>query len=54
MEVFLSLLVALVGLLMYIMSGNPKIQELGRIMFAAGMFAFLFIAGPQVVGLLGR
>lgn len=54
MEVFLSLLVALVGLLMYILSANPKIQELGRIMFAAGMFAFLFVAGPQVVGLLGR
>lgn len=54
MELFLSLLVALVGLLMYILAGNPKIQELGRIMFAAGMFAFLFTAGPQMVGLLGK
>lgn len=54
MIVFLSLLIALVGLLMYIMSGNPKIQELGRIMFAAGMFAFLFVGGEQVVTLLGR
>lgn len=54
MVVFLSLLIALVGMLMYILSGNPKIQELGRIMFAAGMFAFCFVAGPQVVGLLGK
>ena len=54
MTIFLALLVALIGLLMYILSGNPKIAELGRIMFAAGMFAFLFVAGPQVVGLLGQ
>lgn len=54
MIVFLSLLVALVGMLMYILAGNPKIQELGRIMFAAGMFAFLFVGGEQVVTLLGR
>ena len=54
MIVALSLLVALVGMLMYLLSGNPKIQELGRIMFAAGVFAFLFVGGDTVISLLNR
>jgi len=31
MVVFLSLLIALVGMLMYLLAGNIKIQELGRV-----------------------
>jgi Na+/phosphate symporter len=41
MIIVLSLLVALVGVLMYALSGNPKLQEIGRIMFAFGLLAFL-------------
>jgi hypothetical protein len=37
----LTLLVALVGLLMYILAANPKLQEIGRILFFAGVLAFL-------------
>lgn len=41
MIIFLSLLVALVGALMYALSANPKLIELGRLAFFAGLLAFL-------------
>ncbi|HXI85257.1 MAG TPA: hypothetical protein VNL17_14345 [Verrucomicrobiae bacterium] len=41
MIIYLSLLVALVGVLMYALSANPKLQEIGRISFAMGLLAFL-------------
>lgn len=46
-----SLLVAVIGLLIYFRVVNPKWQEVGRIMFAAGMFAFCFqLQGYKVSG----
>jgi Na+/phosphate symporter len=39
--VALSLVVLIVGLLMYALSANPKLQEIGRIMFAFGLLAFM-------------
>jgi len=41
MLIYLSLLVALVGVLVYVLANNGKVVELGRLMFAAGLFAFL-------------
>jgi Na+/phosphate symporter len=41
MTIYLSLLVALVGVLMYALCTNPKLQEIGRISFFAGLLAFL-------------
>lgn len=41
MIIYLSLLVAVVGLLMYALSANPKLSEAGRIMFFCGLLAFL-------------
>lgn len=41
MIVYISLLVSLIGLLMYALSGNLKLVEIGRIMFALGLLAFL-------------
>lgn len=41
MVILVSLLVALIGLLMYALSANPKLQEIGRIMFAFGLLAGL-------------
>lgn len=37
----LSLIVGIVGLLMYALSANAKVSEIGRIMFAFGLLAFL-------------
>lgn len=41
MVIYLSLLVALVGVLMYALSENGKLVEIGRISFFAGLLAFL-------------
>ena len=41
MIIYLSLLVALVGCLMYALAANPKVQELGRLAYACGLLAFL-------------
>ena len=53
MIVLLSLVVAIVGLLMYALCVNPKLQEIGRIAFFCGLLAFLFEAGPHIVSLIG-
>jgi Na+/phosphate symporter len=41
MIIALSLLVAIIGLLMYALAGNPKLVRVGEIMFGAGLLAFL-------------
>ena len=48
MIIYLSLLVALVGGLLYLLCNgpsptSPKVAELGRIMFGVGLAAFLFM-----------
>jgi hypothetical protein len=48
----LSIIIAVVGLLMYALAGNPKIVEVGRIMFWTGLLAFLLGGGATAaVGL---
>jgi hypothetical protein len=43
MVIYLSLLVALIGILMYALCANPKLVEIGRISFFAGLLAFLLM-----------
>lgn len=50
--IILPLLVCLVGLLVYALSANPKVAELGRIMFACGLLLTLVVAGSPAVRLL--
>ncbi|HKO84458.1 MAG TPA: hypothetical protein VJ140_07810 [Actinomycetota bacterium] len=38
----LPLIVALVGLVVYAISANAKVAEIGRISFFSGLLAFLF------------
>lgn len=54
MVIFLSLLVALVGVLMYALCApsNGKLIEIGRIMFMCGLLAFLLQVTPQVLTLV--
>ena len=52
MVLLISLLFALLGLLAYALSANPKVQELGRITFFVGLLAFLLQLGPLVTTLL--
>ena len=41
MIIYLSLLVAILGLLVYALSANPKWAEIGRISYGMGLLAFL-------------
>ena len=52
MSVFLPLLVALIGLVVYIVTANPKVAELARLAYLAGLLAFLLQVSGQVVSLL--
>lgn len=56
MLILLSVLVALVGVLMYALSGNPKLVEIGKIMFAVGLFVFLECTcrGNSLLGIMPR
>jgi Na+/phosphate symporter len=51
MTIWLSLLIALIGVLMYALSANPKLAEIGRIAFFAGLLSFLLNA-ERVVALI--
>lgn len=56
MIIYLSLLVALVGVLMYALSANPKLVEIGRIAFGCGLLAFLLSLGEagKMIGVVPR
>lgn len=55
MVILLVLLVALVGLLLYGFAVNPKVIEIGRIMFWTGLLAFLFnVASAHMVNLFSH
>lgn len=41
MIIYLSLLVAILGLLTYALSNNPKAMEAGRLAWMVGLLAFL-------------
>lgn len=50
MTIVFSLLVSIIGLLMYALSTNGKVVEIGRIMFWTGLLAFLL--GGGVAGVI--
>lgn len=45
MQIYLSVAFALVGVLAYALSGNPKVSEIGRLAFFAGLLVFLASVG---------
>ena len=49
MIIYVSLLVALIGVLMYALAANPKLVEIGRIAFAFGLLAFLLRISKAIV-----
>ena len=51
MYIAFALLIALVGVLMYALSTNPKLVEIGRIMFGCGLLAFLLTGVEKLVTL---
>ncbi len=53
MTIYFSVLIAIIGLLVWLMSDNAKAQEIGRISYFAGLLAFLLQVAPRIVD-LGR
>jgi Na+/phosphate symporter len=53
MVIAVQLLIALVGILMYALCANPKLAEIGRILFFVGMLAFLLNV-HAALSILGR
>lgn len=51
MEMYLSLLVCIVGALAYGLSANPKISKMGEWAFVVGLLAFLMRFSPVVSAL---
>lgn len=54
MVIYLDLLVALIGALVYAFAVNPKLSEIGRMMFWCGLLSFLlcFCQGGHSVSVL--
>ena len=48
---WIPVLFMIVGALLYALAANPKVQELGRILFAAGAFAMAFAWAGKLVSL---
>jgi len=49
MTAYLSLLIAIIGLLMYALASHAKVVEIGRIMFWTGLLAFLLANGEKML-----
>lgn len=54
MYIYFSLLVALVGVLLYALTASPKVAEIGRIAFFCGLLAFLLQAAGAHFGIVAR
>lgn len=54
MIILLPLLIAIIGVLAYALASNPKLSEIGRIMFACGLLVFLLRFSGEVVGALNK
>jgi len=54
MQIYFSLLVALVGVLMYALCVNGKLAEIGRLMFFCGLLAFLLNGVERIIGVIPK
>jgi hypothetical protein len=49
MTIYLSLLIAIVGVVVYLMTSHAKAAEVGRLMFWTGLLAFLLKFGIPII-----
>lgn len=54
MIIWLSLLVAILGVLVYALSANGKLVEIGRLAFACGLLAFLLTGADKIVSVITK
>lgn len=43
-----AVVVMVLGLLMWVLASNPKVQDMGRILFAIGAFFTVWAAGAKM------
>lgn len=48
MTIYLPVLIALIGILMFFVSTNPKVQRIGEIFVLSGTLAFLLRSGELI------
>ncbi len=53
MTIYLSLLVAVLGLIMFYRASDPKTQEVGKLAYFSGLLAFLMLSPGPLLKLLG-
>jgi Na+/phosphate symporter len=51
MTMLIPIAFAIAGALAYALSANPKVAELGRLLFAAGVFALAFALAGKVLAI---
>ena len=54
MIIYLSLLIAVIGILVYALSANPKFQEIGRLAYGCGLLSFLLCVCHGMVNVLAK
>lgn len=54
MVILVPFLIAIVGLIIYLMATNSKVSEAGRITFFCGLLATLLRTGPAAISILGN
>ena len=54
MVIAVSLLVALIGALLYAFTANPKLGMIGIVSYGAGLLAFLLQIHGRPIGFLGQ
>ena len=52
MAIWVSLLIAILGCLVYALSNNPKVAEMGRLAWLAGLIGFCVQVGGHSISLL--
>lgn len=54
MEIYFSLLVAILGALLWLVSSNWNLRIVGIVAYGAGLLAFLFQAAGAHFGIMGH
>lgn len=52
LAISILLLILIIGVLVYALASNPKVQELGRLAYACSLLAICFQLGTKLVALI--
>ena len=52
MSIYISLLISLLGLVIFMIAKDGKVEKLGEICFSCGLLAFLLTSVPKIFGVV--